>query len=54
MTLEQAHSLEEIFAEYKGSELGWVIPKWLVELKMNIIIRNMEDDLQSTLDQPTK
>ena len=42
MTLEQARNLEPIFAEFKA-ELGWVIPKWLVQLKMDIIIRDLED-----------
>ena len=43
MTLDQYHSLEPIFAEFKG-ELGWVIPNWLVQLKMNIIIRDLESE----------
>jgi hypothetical protein len=46
MTLEQARDLEPIFAEFKG-ELGWVIPNWLLQLKMNIIIRDLEGESES-------
>ena len=46
MTMEQARSLEPIFAEFKG-ELGWVLPDWLVQLKMNIIIRDLEGESES-------
>lgn len=46
MTLEQAQSLEHIFAEFKG-ELGWVLPEWLVQLKLAIIIRDIEVDSAS-------
>lgn len=41
MKLADVRKLEEIFAEYKG-ELGWVIPKWLVVLKLDLIARDME------------
>ena len=44
--MEQAQSLEHIFAEFKG-ELGWVLPNWLVQLKMNIIIRDLEGESEN-------
>jgi hypothetical protein len=47
MTIEQARELEPIFAEFKG-ELGWVIPKWLVQLKLDIIIRDLDQKDQNT------
>lgn len=43
MTLDQARSLEPIFAEFKG-ELGWILPDWLISLKLAIIIRDLETD----------
>lgn len=36
MTIEQAQSLEPVFAKF--TENGWVLPQWLVELKLNIIM----------------
>ena len=46
MTLVQVRSLEPVFSTFEG-ELGWVIPKWLLLLKIDIMIR----DQQKLLDQ---
>ena len=43
MTLAQVHELEPLFAEFKG-ELGWVLPKWLVVLKLDIIERDIRNE----------
>jgi hypothetical protein len=44
MTLEQCDDLDEIFAEYKGEELGWVIPLWLQELRATIAERALKEN----------
>lgn len=38
MTLEQANSLEPVFA--KLTVEGWILPDWLITLKLNIIMRD--------------
>jgi len=46
ININQVHDLEEIFAEFKG-DLGWVIPEWLLRLKMAVIIRDLEQSDQA-------
>ena len=52
MTIEQARSLEEGCVEPFQTETGidWRLPRWLIELKLAILIR----DEQAALDTVTQ